>query len=136
MLGFWRSFPVVTSYSQPCQGQVTILSCSDPCPSGPPLCRQVLLIAKNLPATFASAKALPSTCTSWMAPAGTSEVLAARANGMFAPRKTQKKIAADPDENLDPQYSSASYPRQSCFRSETRNGVWQSALARAIPKFS
>ena len=51
---------MVTSYSQPCQGQVTILSWSDPSPSGPPLCRQVLLIAKNLPPTLASATALPA----------------------------------------------------------------------------
>jgi len=43
--GFWLILAVVTSYSQPCHGQVTILPWSGPCPSGPPRCRQVLLMA-------------------------------------------------------------------------------------------
>src|SRR5882724_1382086 len=85
--GFWLILPVVTSYCHPCHGHVTTLPSITPCPSGPPRCRQVLLMAKNLPPTFARAIALPSTWNSRIVPGVISFVFAARANAMvlFSP---------------------------------------------------
>src|SRR5882724_686157 len=77
--GFWLILPVVTSYCHPCHGHVTTLPSITPCPSGPPRCKQVLLMAKNLPPTFARAIALPSTWNSRIVPGVISFVFAARA---------------------------------------------------------
>src|SRR3990172_1654763 len=40
--GFLTLVPVVTSYCQPCQGQVTTVSSTSPSPRGPPRWRHVL----------------------------------------------------------------------------------------------
>src|SRR5713101_7021651 len=44
-VGFCPTLPVVTSYCHPCHGQVTIFPSMTPWPSGPPRCKQVLLMA-------------------------------------------------------------------------------------------
>src|SRR2546425_1002678 len=68
--------PVVTSYCQPCHGQVTIAPSSSPSPSGPPRWRQVLSIAWNAPPTLKSAICLPPASTHFPVPGGTSPTAA------------------------------------------------------------
>src|SRR5437870_12104810 len=68
--------PVVTSYCQPCHGQVTIAPSSSPSPSGPPRWRQVLSIAWNAPPTLTSAICLPPASTHFPVPGGTSPTAA------------------------------------------------------------
>src|SRR6266478_5963368 len=68
--------PVVTSYCQPCHGQVTIAPSSSPSPSGPPRLRQVLSIAWNAPPTLKSAICLPPASTHFPVPGGTSPTAA------------------------------------------------------------
>src|SRR5213596_471086 len=68
--------PVVTSYCQPCHGQVTIAPSSSPSPSGPPRWRHVLSIAWNAPPTLKSAICLPPASTHFPVPGGTSPTAA------------------------------------------------------------
>src|SRR5437899_11010106 len=68
--------PVVTSYCQPCQGQVTIAPSSSPSPSGPPRWIQVLSIAWKTPPTLNSAISLPFTVTHRPVPGATSPAAA------------------------------------------------------------
>src|SRR3989338_1683557 len=64
--------PVFTSYSQPCQGQLTVVPARLPSPSGPPRCLHVLSIAKNVPSELKMATVLPPISTTFPVPGGIS----------------------------------------------------------------
>src|SRR5438093_7676874 len=68
--------PVVTSYCQPCQGQVTSVPSVSRSPRGPPRWRQVLSMAWNAPPTLKSAICLPPASTHVPVPGGTSATAA------------------------------------------------------------
>src|ERR1700741_2219150 len=77
--------PLVTSNCHPCHGQVKTLPSSNPCPNGPPRCRQVLLMAYTFPSTLAIAMAFPSTWSSRTVPGGTSPSFTVLTNPMLPP---------------------------------------------------
>src|SRR3989338_9003804 len=68
--------PVVTSYSQPCQGQLTVVLARLPSPSGPPRCLHVFSIAKNVPSQLKMATVLPPISRTLPVPGGISDFFA------------------------------------------------------------
>src|SRR5256885_11144156 len=82
--GFATQAPVVTSYCQPCQGQVTTDPSSSPSPSGPPRWMQVLSIAWNVRSTLNTARVLPFTSATIPWPGFTSSVPVTRTNSPIA----------------------------------------------------
>src|SRR6266404_2510459 len=74
------TWPVVTSNTAPCHGQVTSTPSISPSHNGPPTCVHVLSMACNEPPTLKSAISLPFTSTILAWPAGMSSVLATFTN--------------------------------------------------------
>src|SRR3989344_9669663 len=74
--GFCTDAPLITSYCQPCQGQVTTFWSSIPSPSGPPMCRQLSSTAKKLPLMLNIAMFLPLTEIVFPLPSLISDVFA------------------------------------------------------------
>src|SRR5256885_1553740 len=72
--------PVLTSYSHPCIGQVTIGPSSSPSPTGPPRCKQPLATPKKRPLHLNKATGYPWTTTTRPLPGGISPAFATLTN--------------------------------------------------------
>src|SRR5213593_1491332 len=132
--------PVVTSYCQPCHGQVTIAPSSSPSPSGPPRWRQVLSIAWKAPPTLKSAICLPPASTHFPVPGGTSPTAATFtkfAMRRFSGTRSRRRSRHAPGDQRDgaprsPAQRGAQLARQQLDRAARAAGLLLPPLALGL----